>query len=683
MRKIHVLFVLVWALPGLSQIPTARQQVLEAIRGRPGDPWPRGAGHVPLAVPGSEEMQKSYHEPGGSFSPVVRSFGVSIWITDREGAIVKTSDSIPYSNLKQKFVWQKGVLLPSILTETDEYRTTWSAGPNRGTYRLNLSAQPSADHKIAVVIRSVGPAGDAIESLDWDGQRVRVNGRFAIRIKPAPAYVYVGNEGPAGWTTARGNEKRCEDRKGWCYSRIELPSKGDYAISVEDAYPRPVPELPAASTRSSLELQLPENRFADALDAQVAHLMMGLVSNQTHPGEVVNYPLVWLRDGAFQVVALARAGRLETARELARYFSETDFFGGFGAEGDAPGLSLWAICEVAARVRDKDFDAYLRPHVLRKAEFILGLMATKEPVERFSVGPIVPGERLRKEIYEVARPAQDGLIAGRMDHGYRPLYISAVSYRGLVLASEFAGRIGAKEDAGRWRAAADSLQQAWLRTFTPANRDERTFMSGLFPTWIAAPRLEDYRAGLHRHWQLIWNEDKVSLYDASGKFDPLWTYFNFAHAHNWLYAGELDPIWKTLRWFWEHQPSPGLYSWWEGRGEENAFRQWDYVRGWVKPPHVTPHYWSAATNLLLQLDMLTYVDESGAKPSLVVGGGIPPEWCGKPMRVHGMLTKIGAVNWDWDGRRMSVSVRGERLPVRLGPGFPKGSRVTVDYLPAK
>jgi hypothetical protein len=310
-------------------------------------------------------------------------------------------------------------------------------------------------------------------------------------------------------------------------------------------------------------------------------------------------------------------------------------------------------------------------------------MATKESVERVSVGPLVPGVRMRKEIYEVARPAVDGLIAGRMDHGYRPLYISAVSYRGLVLAAEFAERVGAKADANRWRGGATSLQQAWLRKFTPTDGDERTFMCGLFPSWIAAPRLTDYQTGLQRHWNSIWNSEKGGLHDPSGDIDPLWTYFNFAHAHNWLYSGQLDPIWKTLNWFWDRQPSPGVYTWWEGRGEENAFRQWEYVRGWVQPRHVTPHYWSAATHLLLQLDMLTYVDESTAQSSLVIGGGIPSEWCSQPMKVHGMRTKIGAVNWDWDGRQMTVNVRGERCPVRLGPSFPKGARVTVNYLPAQ
>jgi len=662
-----------------AQIPTAREKVLEAMRQRPSDPWPRGVGHVVLSMPGSEEMQKAYHEPGGGFSPTVRSFGLSIWITSADGSVLKTSDSIPLSGLQQKLVWQQGSLLPSISTQTEEYQALWSEGPENGICRLALSTRPQADHKVAVVIRSVGPAGDAIESLNWNGRHLRVNGRYSIEMHPEPSSVYVGPEGPPGWTRACGSTDSCAAQDGWCYARFVLPGKGKYTLAIQDSYPRSVPVLPAASTRASLEMELPDSRFAEALNAQVAQLMMGLVSNQTHPGEPVNYPLVWLRDGAYQVVSLARAGRLETARELARYFAENDFFGGFGAEGDAPGLSIWAILEVACRLRDEGFDDYLWPHVRRKAEFILGLTKTRLTIERFSIGPLVPSERFRKEIYEVAKPAEDGLIAGRMDHATRPLFTSAVAYRGLMLASEFARQIGSKADAKNWRDTAKSLQDAWLRKFTPADQDERTFMCGLFPSWIATPEHAKYEAGLQRHWQSIWNTGKNSLHDPSGNIEPLWTYFNFAHAHNWLYAGRLEPVWETLNWFWNHQASPGLYTWWEGHGEENAFRQWDYIRGWVKPPHVTPHYWSAATHLLLQLDMLCYLDESDEPFSVIVGGGIPREWCGHHMKVHGSLTRIGTVNWDWDGHTMKVTVRGDRCPVRLGPGFPKDAQVKVEY----
>lgn len=59
---------------------------------------------------------------------------------------------------------------------------------------------------------------------------------------------------------------------------------------------------------------------------------------------------------------------------------------------------------------------------------------------------------------------------------------------------------------------------------------------------------------------------------------PLWTYFDLAETHQWLFLDRLDRTWATLNWFWDHQSSPGLYTWWEGKGEENSFGRWTRVR---------------------------------------------------------------------------------------------------------
>jgi hypothetical protein len=658
----------------MAQIPTPRQEVLEAQQARPADPWPRMRGHVVLAVPGSLEAQKAYHEPGGSFSPEMRSFGVSLWITDQQGTILKTSDSIPLQEIRQRLVWHDGMVAPSIRTETGEYVADWSLGPAVGASHLRLNPKLEAGHKLMLAIRSVGPSGAAIESLLWTGSELRVNGRFKLRITPSPASVYVGPEGPAGWTLAPGGAStECHGQKGWCFARLELPGASNATLDIADAFPRPAPTLSARSTRSAMEIDVPESRFRDSLDAQVAHLMMGTVEDQTRPGEPNQYPLTWLRDGAYQVVALARAGQLATARELVRYFAEKDFFGGFGAEGDAPGLSLWAMEEVAARVDSRDFDRFLWPHVCRKAGFILGMRSTREPIQRIVSGMLVPEHRAMPDIYEVAEPPRDGLIMGRMDLHFPAFFTTAVNYHGLLEAAELGSRLDARDEVRRWRAAAAELQQAWNAAYQPSQPkpDEYIFNSGLWPNWIASNR-DAYRKGLDSLWDSRWDAARGGFREV-----PLWTYFTFSFAHQYLYLDQPERTWQTLEWFWDHQPSPGLYSWWEGNGEENSFHEWEYVRGWVKPPYVTPHYWAAAECLLLQIDMLTYVDESPAGEALVVGAGIPASWCSLPMKTQGMLTKLGRVEWTWDGKAMQVRIQGRRVPVRLGSGFPAGAKVSV------
>ncbi len=127
-----------------------------------------------------------------------------------------------------------------------------------------------------------------------------------------------------------------------------------------------------------------------------------------------------------------------------------------------------------------------------------------------------------------------------------------------------------------------------------------------------------------------------------------------------------------------------MYTWWEGNGEENTFGLWEKVRGWVKPQHVTPHYWTAAEMLLLQLDMLAYTDMSANSPSnlstTVIGSGIPQDWLKQPMSVSGIPMSNGYLDWQWDGKQMLVKITGEPTNIRLGSAFPAETPLKVEYI---
>ncbi len=655
-----------------SQAPP-RYEVLGQMRQRPTDPWPRGTGHVVLAAPGSREVDKAYHEPGGSFSPAVGSFGVSLWLTDKSGNLQNTSDNIPLSEIHQQLSWNDGQDIPGILTKTSYYESLWSyMGSER--WALNLKSQANTNTKPMVVIRSVGPAGGPIRSLDWDGQRLLINNRWSVKSDSAPVTVCLGEEGSQGWMTERSAITQWKGEKGWGYARFELANGSNQNIVIQDTSSVPIAGPTVISTQAVLELDLPDKQFAASLDAQVAHLMMGLVGQQTRPGEPTNYPLPWQRDGAYQVVALARAGQLEVAKELSTYFAENDFFGGFGSEADAPGLSIWALSEVAMQLNQPEYDQSLWPHVRRKAEFILKMLATDQPIRQPVNGPIVPSQKNDPDITLVAEPARNGLIVGRMDNQRPLLFVNAVSYRGLLDAATLADRVNQPVDAKRWRIKAAELKRAWEKAFKPPeSENDRTYISSLWPTWVAASHKDAFLQSLQSRW--------TKLHDAQGEFrnTPLWTYFDIAEAHQWLFLNQPARVWTTLRWFWNHQASPGLYTWWEGNGEENTFHLWERVRGWVNPPHVTPHYWTAAEMLLLQLDMLAYTEEAASEPTLVIGAGIPVTWLDKPLRVQGLSMPNGLVNWSWDGKQMYVNIRGSRVNVRLGATFPPGTLLKVEY----
>jgi hypothetical protein len=647
------------AAPAGESLPSGRAIVQRAMLDRPGDPWPRGLAHVVLAKPGSQQPEKAYHEPGGSFSPAVNSFGVSIWVRDASGRLKTTSDALPMSQLRQQFFWFKPQEIPAIVTTTPHYEAAWSCG-GPGNAALRLASRGDPQERLELVIRSVGPAGGPINKIVWDGTRLRINDTWTVAITPRPKAVWIGHEGDADWTTQRTQARSWTGGDGWGCARIELAGAPCKVTLRNSVPPQPNP-LRCPAVRARLTLELPDARFVDCLQAQAAHLLMGLLDRRTPPGEPTNYPLAWQRDGVAVVAGLARAGQTGVVRQLAEYFAENDFFGGFGAEGDAPGQGLRVLEDVAGRLHDTAFDRWLWPHVERKAGLVLKMAAADQPMRMPYAGPIVPVHRKRNDLDLVCEAARDGLIMGRMDFGIRSSYITAVSCSGLRGAAALAGRLNHLEEAGRWRAVADGLQQAWLKKTQWA--EQRTYISGLWPTWVAAPEKSAYR-------------DHLGQFGKPEQFEP-WTYFIAAAGHQWVFLDEPARAWETLEWFWNHQTSPGLYTWWEGTGEENTFHLWEKVRGWVKPPCVTPHYWTAGEMLAMQVDMLAYVDESQCEPVLVIGGGVPAAWVTAPMRVCGLPTRAGLVDWNWKDGRMQVNLQGRPIKIRLGPAFGPSAQLEI------
>jgi hypothetical protein len=242
--------------------------------------------------------------------------------------------------------------------------------------------------------------------------------------------------------------------------------------------------------------------------------------------------------------------------------------------------------------------------------------------------------------------------------------VNAAAYLGLKHAAEVASRTGRAAEAAEWTERASNLRQSWNRKLESAESDnERTYICGLHPAWI----VNDPGAYLAKLTARRRRSHDAQDWIAKR---PLWTYFTVAEAHQWLLLGKSDEAWNDLEWLWANQASPGLWTWWEGEGEENTFNRWPLARGWVRPAHVTPHYWTAAEMALLQLDMLAATDDSGDTPKIVIGPGIPKPWLDQRLRVEGLSTRWGPLTWDWRPGRLTVTLRGSKVEIVPGPAFP-------------
>lgn len=647
-----------------------RDELSLARRQRPQDYWPRNVGHIPLGLPGGPESDKAYLEPGGSLSPGVESFGVSIWVRGEQG--LETSDTLPLKSLRQRFVGSDERDGVGVRTETSAYVAEWRQR-RLGEWSLALSASANAP-PLEIALRSAGPAGGRIDAVEASDHGLIINHRWRVEAQTGLRLIDLGVEGVLGWSSRREIGACSESARGWCVARFSVDAPARLVIHDLKRTPFAISPLASMSVRSAVTIEGGDLEFGAALDAQVVQILMGTVGAEARPGDPINYPLAWQRDASFIVAALARAGRLDAARILVEDIAKRDFFGGFGAEADAPGLGLWAMGVVSRGLNDQAFDQHLWPHVYRKAQLVEQLATATTRIRADFAGPLLPQYKHLglSEARIVADPSEAGLINGRMDWHRPRLYLTAISIRGLAEAARIARRLDQPAKAQEWEATGERLAAAYRaaivgRIGASELKDDRTLMVALDPT-AAAKGIPELEKALQLRWDHAHNSD------GSFKHHPLWTYFELGIARQWLRLGAPDRTWATVRWFWENSPSPGLYSLWESDHEENPSGRWDFVRGWVDPPHVTPHYWASAEMVLTQIAMLAYADNA----TVFIGAGVPAAWLDQRLRVRGLITDAGPVSWTWDGTTLSVAVCDPNVAVR-GAGALSQVPITIDH----
>lgn len=660
------------AIRTATQFTPQRELMTAMMEKDPERPWPRSIGHVPLAVPGAPEGGTAYHEPGGDFSPQLPSFGVSLWLCDAAGVPVVVSQTVPLNEITQELVPSGHPTIPAIVTRTPYYQATWTRLDGS---RWELRFKNETNHAPVIVIRSVGPAGGPVTALNREEGQVTVNHRWSVAATPTPDRIAMGDENATGWMTAQSAATSWSGESGWGYARLQYAmaaTKPGEEIRVVLSDLRPPVEIEGYYKQAPklARLALPDPRVQASMYAQITHLMMGLVDDETRPGDPAVFYRAWHRQGAYIVAALARAGEPRVSRVLSQFLAMHDFAGGSGPEADAPGLAIWALTESAGYIADKVHDEWLWPHILRKARRIEDMLTTKAPlVESFRIPAPHDFKHLRQtRTALLAQPAREGLIVGRVGDEWPSQYVNAVSYRGLVAAAEFAEQLGKRQQATRWRTQAQGLLESWQRQ--PSNQIVEGRSSPVSLRALAAPS--------SRRHQL---KQPLTTYRPSA--DQTTSAGQLSYAHQALRQGKPEAVWTVLHRLWGEQASPGLYTWDTVLPVKDEVADgWQYARGWHNELAVTPDYETAALLLLLQQDMLAYVDDQAAEPTVVVGAGITPAWLPQPMAVSNLALPAGSITWQWDGHAMRVTLRGPSREVRLGAAFPPGTSLTVTHKPA-
>lgn len=685
---------------------------------------PRSDVRAFLGEPGGPEAAKTTVEPGNVFSPGMRTCGVTWWLRFPENGAFFATENAPLDELHWSCYAEHlpiyictanvhGILVEHILFQDGSAQSRTEAACAQLVLANTLAAPVRV--QLVLALRSLGPAGGPLPNLALaDGRRAlqRRDGAVLLAVDRTPdaAGCGVGDPFVAARYGLTPAAPEAEDVEGWCFGLLRydlvldpgvtwavhldcpLPTNGTLARD----YPSCATPQPAAfaarlaahaavwrSRFGEVAVNVPDTDFRRAFFAGPAHMLTAMVGDQARIA-ALSYPLPWLRDSIYIIRCFDLLGLHTTARAALSYVTRHDFFGGFGAEGDAPGQGIWALVQHYRLTGDRAWLAGIYPAVRRKVDWLLRMRRTAEPLQVFVDTPTLAFSHGHRASGVICLPARNGLIEGSMDHGigHARGWVNQWAICGLREAAHAAAALGETADAAAWTAEADDLTAA-LHTFAAADSTfwshERTVNSMLWPTnaWAG------FEAQVAAPFDRWWNSQRGD----GGAFqpEPYWLYFESAQAHNALLLGNRERAWTTVDYRLRHQDLPGLYGWREGGdgvGTENATQGVTLIpllRGCHKFSCITPHGWSQAEMWLLQRALLVEEWRDG----LLLFAGAPLHWLepGKELGFSNLPTLCGVVSATLvvasGGRSARISVRGARGGTPLTVRLPWGESTTL------
>lgn len=648
--------------------------------------WNRSDTHVILGVPGTLDAWKSPVEPGNSFSPGPKSYGVSTWIRYNgklfAPELMKADDlTWSFENgylplLNSRWMAEDLEITSSLFTDGD---ADVSDIYDYLTLKIANTGCETAEFQAYMVIRSFGAAGGEVRSLKREGNRLYVNGAPCICLCDGSgkfgAVSYQDTKKDIGCYLQNGEmpeSQNINDPAGWASGCVEyeLTLKPGESIELNFVYRlhaghwmfnwrEKLPEsydiesirkafLKKWEDRLKIRVDLPDKRFSDAFNCQLVHLLMFTVHNQPRISPI-SYPIWWLRDGAYVVNALNRGGFHDFAESAVCGVADKLAFGGFGSEGDAPGELLWILSEHYLLTRDRAFLEKVYPFMERQAEMLIKMRHTDKPLQVMTEY-VIPQLMLEPNMDTPCLPAKDGLIIGRMDNHFPILWVNAFAYLGLkrmAVCTEALGR-----DHNRYADEAAELKAA-IRAKSQEifGQNDRDVNSAYWPAGWA----DKDDAFILGKFDEFW--DTVRCPNGVFTPEPMWTYFEAGQAHNNILIGRRERAWKSIEWFLSHHTAQGLYTYHEADADENSSMQWQRTRGWDDIHYITPHGWTAAELFLLLRDCLVYEHDD----ELVVGAGIPISWLDKDFSYENMPTHFGVVSVKYSAKDAVLAVNGSGL----------------------
>jgi len=407
-----------------------------------------------------------------------------------------------------------------------------------------------------------------------------------------------------------------------------------------------------------VQIDIPAARdLVDTARANVAYNLLGR-DGPAIRGGARNYRRSWIRDGSLASTMLLRFGLDDDVRDYIRWFAPYQFADGKipccvdsrgadpVAEHDSHGEFIYLVAEYARLTGDLTLAREIWPHVVAAANYIDGLRA--KAADSPFTGILPPSI------------SHEGYSAKPM-HSY---WDDFFALRGLKDATWLAEQLGERDAGSRFAIVRDEFARdfhASIRNaialhhidYIPGSADLGDFdptstTIGIEPGGDLANLPRD--AVIHEFTR-AWNE---SLSRMEGRRDwKDYTPYELRQVGAFVHLGWRDRAQQLLQFFLDDRRPRG-------------WNQWSEVvaQGYRAPTYLgdIPHLWVGSDFARSFIDMLAY--EREGDDALVLGAGIPDSWLDKGVRVRGLRTIYGPLDFSArrHGKRIIVSISGVRVP---------------------
>ncbi|HEV7486845.1 MAG TPA: discoidin domain-containing protein [Thermoanaerobaculia bacterium] len=428
-----------------------------------------------------------------------------------------------------------------------------------------------------------------------------------------------------------------------------------------------------------VDIDIPAARdLIDTARANVAYNLLGR-DGPAIRGGARNYRRSWIRDGSLASTVLLRFGLGDDVRDYIRWFAPYQFADGKipccvdsrGAdpvnEHDSHGEFIYLVAEHARLTGDLSLAREVWPHVEKAADYIdllrkgvgsgeLGVRATNESATPHTP---LPTPNLFKGLLPPSI-SHEGYSAKPM-HSY---WDDFFGLRGLKDAAWLAEQLGNREAAIRFAKSRDEFARDFhasiLRAiethhidYIPGAADLGDFdptstTIGIEPGGDLANLPHD--AVVHE-FERAWNESLARMEGRRPWKD--YTPYELRQVGTFVHLGWRDRAQRLLAFFLDDRRPAGWKQWAEVAAQD--YRSPTYLGD-------IPHLWVGSDFARSFIDMLAYERESD--DALVLGAGIPSSWLDRGVRVRGLRTIYGPLNFSArrDGKRIVVNISGVRVP---------------------